>query len=52
MRLRACARGRAYLRRQYHPDRLLHPLKRAGARGESQFVRITWDEGRIHRRAG
>jgi anaerobic dimethyl sulfoxide reductase subunit A len=42
--LRACPRGRAYLRRQYHPDRLLHPLKRTGARGTAQFVRITWDE--------
>ncbi|MBK6406090.1 MAG: molybdopterin-dependent oxidoreductase [Holophagales bacterium] len=42
--LRACARGRAYLRRQYHPDRLLHPLKRVGKRGEGKFVRVSWDE--------
>jgi anaerobic dimethyl sulfoxide reductase subunit A len=42
--LRACPRGRAYLRRQYHPDRLLHPLKRTGKRGEGQFQRISWDE--------
>ena len=42
--LRACARGRAYLRRQYHPDRLLYPLKRVGNRGEGKFVRISWDE--------
>jgi len=42
--LRACARGRAYLRRQYHPDRLLYPLKRAGKRGEEKFVRISWGE--------
>src|SRR5512140_2550314 len=42
--LRACVRGRAYLRRQYHPDRLLHPLKRAGKRGEGKFKRITWGE--------
>lgn len=42
--LRACPRGRAYLRRQYHPDRLLYPLKRTGKRGEGQFKRITWDE--------
>ncbi|HZY42555.1 MAG TPA: hypothetical protein VFF59_11220 [Anaerolineae bacterium] len=31
--LRACVRGRAYLQRQYHPDRLLYPLKRIGPRG-------------------
>jgi anaerobic dimethyl sulfoxide reductase subunit A len=42
--LRACPRGRAYLRRQYHPDRLQYPLKRAGERGEGKFVRCTWDE--------
>ena len=42
--LRACARGRAYLRRQYHPDRLLYPLRRTGGRGEGKFERISWDE--------
>jgi DmsA/YnfE family anaerobic dimethyl sulfoxide reductase A subunit len=42
--LRACARGRAYLRRQYHPDRLQYPFKRVGKRGEGKLVRITWGE--------
>ena len=42
--LRACVRGRSYLRRQYHPDRLLYPLKRTGQRGEGKFARISWDE--------
>lgn len=42
--LRGCARGRAYLRRQYHPDRLLYPMKRTGKRGEGKFERISWDE--------
>jgi anaerobic dimethyl sulfoxide reductase subunit A len=42
--LRACPRGRAYLRRQYHPDRLLHPLKRTGKRGDGEFKQISWDE--------
>jgi anaerobic dimethyl sulfoxide reductase subunit A len=43
-RLVACPRGRSYLRRQYHPDRLRHPLKRVGRRGEGKFERIGWDE--------
>jgi anaerobic dimethyl sulfoxide reductase subunit A len=43
-RLLACARGKAYLRRQYHPDRLTQPLKRIGKRGEGNFQRISWDE--------
>ncbi len=43
-RLVACTRGRAYLQRQYHPDRLTHPLKRVGRRGEGRFERISWDE--------
>lgn len=42
--LRACVRGRSYLQRQYHPDRLLYPLKRVGPRGSGQFTRISWDE--------
>lgn len=42
--LRACTRGRSYLRRQYHPDRLLYPLKRTGRRGEGKFERISWEQ--------
>jgi len=42
--LRACIRGRSYLRRQYHPDRLLFPLKRSGERGSGSFSRISWDD--------
>lgn len=42
--LRACLKGRAYRQRLYHPDRLKHPLKRAGERGSGKFERITWDE--------
>ncbi|MBT3750094.1 MAG: molybdopterin-dependent oxidoreductase, partial [Bacteroidetes bacterium] len=42
--LRACLKGRAYRRRQYHPDRLRYPMKRTGHRGEGKFERISWDE--------
>ncbi len=42
--LRACIRGRAYRRRQYHPDRLGHPLLRTGKRGEGKFREISWEE--------
>ncbi len=43
-RLLACARGKAYRRRLYHPDRLKYPMKRVGERGEGRFERISWDE--------
>jgi len=42
--LRPCIRGRAYRRRQYHPDRLKYPMKRTGPRGAAEFKRISWDE--------
>ena len=28
----------------YHPNRLLYPMRRAGARGEGKWTRISWDE--------
>jgi len=39
-----CARGLAYPKWVYHPDRLKYPLKRAGQRGEGKWERISWDE--------
>ena len=39
-----CARGQAALNHQYHPERLLYPLKRVGERGEGRWKRISWDE--------
>ena len=41
---RLCARGQAGLNHQYHPERLLYPLKRVGKRGEGKWKRISWDE--------
>jgi hypothetical protein len=39
-----CAKVNHYLERVYHPDRVLYPLKRVGAKGEGRFTRVTWDE--------
>jgi anaerobic dimethyl sulfoxide reductase subunit A len=41
---RICPMGMARLEQQYHRDRLLHPLKRLGARGTGRWQRIGWDE--------
>jgi len=42
--VRACMKGRAQRQRVYAPDRIIHPLKRVGERGEGRFERISWDE--------
>ncbi len=39
-----CARGQAGVNTIYNPDRLLHPLKRVGKRGEGKWKQISWDE--------
>ena len=39
-----CARGQSTLQELYHPDRIRHPLKRTGARGSGQYVKISWEE--------
>ena len=41
---RNCAKGPATLNQIVDPDRILHPLKRAGARGEGKWVRVSWEE--------
>jgi len=39
-----CFKGRASAERLNHPDRLKHPLKRAGKRGEGKWQQISWEE--------
>jgi anaerobic selenocysteine-containing dehydrogenase len=41
---RNCAKGPATLNQITDPDRILHPLKRAGERGEGKWERVSWDE--------
>ena len=35
-----CTKVSRYTERTYHPERLLHPLRRAGAKGSGQFERV------------
>jgi anaerobic selenocysteine-containing dehydrogenase len=39
-----CTKVSRYPERTYHPDRVLHPLRRAGPKGSGRFVRVGWDE--------
>ena len=39
-----CVKVNHYLERVYSPDRILHPLRRVGKKGEGRFERVSWDE--------
>ncbi|MBN1641576.1 MAG: molybdopterin-dependent oxidoreductase [Anaerolineae bacterium] len=43
-RLVPCVRGRAHGRLQSARERVLHPLRRSGARGAGAFEPVSWDE--------
>ena len=38
-----CTKVSRYTERTYHPDRVLHPMKRVGPKGSGQFQRVSWD---------
>jgi len=39
-----CTKVARYLDRTYSEQRLLHPMRRTGRKGEGRFERISWDE--------
>jgi len=39
-----CQKGAAWSRLLYSPERVLHPLKRAGKRGEGKWKQVSWDQ--------
>ncbi len=38
-----CAKVARYAERLYHPDRLLHPMRRKGAKGSGSWQQISWE---------
>lgn len=40
---RGCNKGIVHSKQMYQADRLLHPMKRTGARGEGKWERVSWD---------
>lgn len=41
---RNCAKGPATVTQVTNPERILHPLKRVGERGEGKWAPVSWDE--------
>ncbi len=39
-----CTKVSRYTERSYHPERVLHPLKRVGPKGSGRFEPVGWDE--------
>jgi anaerobic selenocysteine-containing dehydrogenase len=38
-----CTKVSRYTERTYHPERILHPLKRVGPKGAGQFEQVSWE---------
>ncbi len=38
-----CTKVSRYTERTYHPERILHPLKRSGPKGTGQFEQVSWE---------
>ena len=39
-----CTKVSRYAERTHHPDRLLTPMRRVGAKGEGRFEAVSWDD--------
>ncbi|HZV93231.1 MAG TPA: molybdopterin oxidoreductase family protein, partial [Caldimonas sp.] len=39
-----CTKVSRYIERTYHDERVLHPLRRVGAKGSGRFERVGWDD--------
>lgn len=39
-----CVKLKDYEKRHYHPERVLHPMRRIGPKGGGHFEQISWDE--------
>ena len=39
-----CSKGQAGVNQTNDPDRILHPMRRVGKRGEGKWKRVSWDE--------
>ena len=39
-----CQKGAAWSQMLYSPERVLHPLKRAGERGDANWEQVSWDQ--------
>jgi anaerobic selenocysteine-containing dehydrogenase len=39
-----CTKVSRYTERTYHPDRVLHPMKRVGPKGSGQFRQVSWED--------